>query len=175
MTPVELRPQTCDLLASYYLAKLAVIEAGFEHEISWQERRRLDEVDETLFLREAAWVVLSSEMRESVIRRIFPAIESAFGHWRSAAWIVEHGSECKTRAKQAFRHEGIRGRTSRACGTTSRFSVSTSRGKSDSPACPARSSSKRTDDFAWSIARDLRARSTSATCCPAGPGGERDK
>jgi hypothetical protein len=99
------RPQTCDLLASYYLAKLAVVEAGFEHEIAWQEQQRLDDVDETEFLREAAWVVLSSGMRESVIRRVFPAVETAFGHWQSAAWIVEHGTECRTAAQRAFGHE----------------------------------------------------------------------
>jgi len=100
------RPQTCDLLASYCLAKLAIVEAGFEHEISWQEHRRLDEVDERLFLREAAWVVLSSGMRESVIRGVFPAVEAAFGHWNSARWIVEHQSECRARATEAFRHAG---------------------------------------------------------------------
>jgi hypothetical protein len=105
MTLAGDRPQTCDLLASYYLAKLAVVGAGFEHEISWQEQRCLDEVDERSFLREAAWVVLSSGMRESVIRRLFPSIEVAFGHWNSAAWIVEHRCECKAMAQQAFRHE----------------------------------------------------------------------
>lgn len=100
----QARPESCDLLASYLLAKVAVAEAGFEAEIAWQERRCLDEVDERLFLREAAWVVLSSGMRETVIRRVFPRIEEAFGHWQSAAWIVEHRSECKARAEQSFRH-----------------------------------------------------------------------
>jgi hypothetical protein len=104
MTAVDGRPESCDLLTSYYLAKLAVVDAGFEDEIAWQERRCIDDVDERLFLREAAWVVLSSGMRESVIRRIFPAVEAAFGHWDSAPWIVEHQSECRSKATEAFRH-----------------------------------------------------------------------
>lgn len=104
MTAVDDRPESCDLLASYYLAKLAVVEAGFENEIAWQERRCLRDVDERLFLREAAWVVLSSGMRESVIRRLFPAVGAAFGHWHSAAWIVEHHRECRAKAKEAFHH-----------------------------------------------------------------------
>ncbi len=104
MMAVDERPESCDILASYFLAKLAVVEAGFEHEIAWQERRCIDDVDERLFLREAAWVVLSSGMRESVIRRLFPALEAAFGHWHSAAWIIDHRADCKVRAEQTFRH-----------------------------------------------------------------------
>lgn len=106
MTALDNRPERCDVLASYFLAKLAVVEAGFEDEISWQERRSIDDVGEPLFLREAAWVVLSSGMRESVIRRVFPDVENAFGHWHSAAWIVEHRNECKRRAKRSFSHAG---------------------------------------------------------------------
>jgi len=98
------RPASCDVLASYLLAKLAVVEAGFEHELAWQEQRCVDDVDERFFLREAAWVVLSSGMRESVVRRIFPAVEGSFGQWRSAAWIVAHRKECTGQAQRAFQH-----------------------------------------------------------------------
>jgi hypothetical protein len=104
MTAVDDRPESCDLLASYYLAKLVVVGAGFEDEIAWQERRCIDDVDERLFLREAAWVVLSSGMRESVIRGLFPTVEAAFGQWDSAHWIVEHQSECRAKAMEAFRN-----------------------------------------------------------------------
>jgi hypothetical protein len=97
-------PDSCDVLASYLLAKLAVVQAGFEREIAWQELRSLEDVDERLFLREAAWVVLSSGMRESVIRALFPAVEAAFGQWQSARWIVENDRECKRLAEQTFRH-----------------------------------------------------------------------
>lgn len=103
--PAEARIQIRDLLTSYYLAKVAVVRAGYEHEIAWQEDRHLRAVDETTFLREAAWVVLSSGMREVVIRRVFPSVELAFGRWCSAAWIVDHHRQCRTRARKVFRHE----------------------------------------------------------------------
>jgi hypothetical protein len=92
------------LLASYLLAKIAIVKAGFEPELAWQEGRSSYAVDETIFLREASWVVLSSGMRESVVRRVFPAIESAFGRWTSSSWIVEHAGRCTAEAARAFRH-----------------------------------------------------------------------
>jgi hypothetical protein len=106
MKPADDGPESCDLLASYYLAKLAVVGAGFEQEITWQERQSMADITESVFLREAAWVVLSSGMRESVIRRLFPAVESAFGKWQSAGWIVKHRARCKAHAEHAFRHPG---------------------------------------------------------------------
>ena len=99
------QPDDSDLIASYLLAKVAIVEAGFEGELAWQERRRVEAVDERLFLAEAAWVVLSSGMRESVVRKVFPAVEAAFQNWSSAAWIVEHALECKRQAALVFRHE----------------------------------------------------------------------
>jgi hypothetical protein len=99
-------PGRCDLLTSYLLAKTVVVEAGFEDEIAWQEMRRLDDVDEQIFLRECAWVVLSSGMRESVVRKVFPAIETAFGQWHSAAWVVANASDCRAQALKAFGHLG---------------------------------------------------------------------
>jgi hypothetical protein len=93
------------LITSYLLAKVAVLEAGFENEITWQEQLSLDDVDEQTFLREAAWVVLSSGMREAVIRRLFPTVEEAFGCWHSATWIVEHAKDCKAQALSVFAHE----------------------------------------------------------------------
>jgi hypothetical protein len=91
-------PGNPDLIESYLLAKLAIVEAGFEGELAWQERQRVETVDERLFLAEAAWVVLSSGMRESVVRKVFPAVEAAFQGWVSAAWIVKHSVECRSQA-----------------------------------------------------------------------------
>jgi hypothetical protein len=93
-----------DLVAAYLLAKAAIVDAGFEKEIAWQERRCVDDVDETMFLREASWVVLSSGMREVIVRKLFPAVDAAFGSWRTAAWIVEHAADCIAQAMQVFRH-----------------------------------------------------------------------
>ena len=92
---------------AYLHAKRAVLDAGYEAEIAWQEDACRTPMTETRFLSEAAWVVLNSGMREAVVRRIFPVIAFAFSNFISAraaaASAVEGGRE---QALRAFRHEG---------------------------------------------------------------------
>jgi hypothetical protein len=96
-------PLTPHQLASLYLtAKERVIAAGFADEIDWQESVSLDDLNESTFLRESAWVVLSSGFRESVLRRRFPDISSAFLQWASAELIISHRESCQKNALVAF-------------------------------------------------------------------------
>jgi 3-methyladenine DNA glycosylase Tag len=67
-----------DLKSFYLKAKSHVINAGYNKEIDWQASRDINKVTEQEFLRELAWVVLASGMKESIIRKIFPQIASAF-------------------------------------------------------------------------------------------------
>jgi hypothetical protein len=92
------------LVALYLTAKQAVIRAGFHREIDWQSNIQFECVQETDFLREAAWVVLSTGFRESVIRRKFPEIAEAFLHWCSAQAITEHHAWCRRKAISIFAH-----------------------------------------------------------------------
>jgi hypothetical protein len=95
--------QHLDHLASAYLdAKEAVIEAGYADEIDWQAETRLASASESTFLREAAWVVLSSGFSEAVVRRIFPGVSSAFFDWQSGALIVSREDECRESALRVF-------------------------------------------------------------------------
>ena len=72
-------------LAEVYLsAKRMVIDAGFEAEVAWQEDACFMPLTEQRFLSEAAWVVLSSGMKERVVRGVFPAIATAFAGFMSA-------------------------------------------------------------------------------------------
>lgn len=84
--------------------KETVISEGFADEIDWQSDIRFSDISERDFLREAAWVVLSSGMREAVIRLKFPAISTAFYSWQSAYQIVRNSEKCKTRALAVFGH-----------------------------------------------------------------------
>lgn len=94
-------------LASLYMAvKERVIDAGFADEIDWQDEVTLDELDETSFLRESAWVILSSGMREVVVRTKFPAFSRAFLDWVSARAISRHSDHCRRSALSVFGHEG---------------------------------------------------------------------
>lgn len=103
----NVRPETLiwDLARAYMSAKERVIESGYAHEIDWQDTLSFDFVTESYFLREAAWVVLSSGMRESVIRKKFPAISVAFLEWRSAGQIVNHQDECREAALASFNNQ----------------------------------------------------------------------
>ena len=94
------------LVGAYLSAKTRVRSAGFSHEIEWQSSRRLSDVDEQTFLREAAWVVLSAGMRETVVRDKFPRISEAFLEWRSGREIVAAVPACRQHALAVFRHEG---------------------------------------------------------------------
>jgi hypothetical protein len=94
------------LACAYIKAKLKVQDAGYTHEIIWQKSVRTDELTEHDFLRECAWVILSSGMRESVIQKKFLAIGQAFFDWVSAETIVWHHELCVSTALDLFRHEG---------------------------------------------------------------------
>jgi hypothetical protein len=88
----------------YLLAKAAVIDAGYEEEIAWQEHAAPSDVDDETFLREAAWVILSCGMRESVVRRRFQDYSAAFFEWKSARAILRSRRKCRDAALQAFNH-----------------------------------------------------------------------
>lgn len=99
------RIPTQTLASAYTKAKLKVMASGFGSEIIWQKSVRLVDLTETTFLREYAWVVLSSGMRESVVRRKFPGISEAFFDWASAHQIVLHRDNCVRSALLLFRNK----------------------------------------------------------------------
>ena len=92
-------------LASLYLdAKRAVVQRGFGWEIDWQASLEFDRLTESTFLQEAAWVVLTAGMRESVVRRRFNDVSEAFFQWSSAKDIVDSRRQCRHRALAVFNH-----------------------------------------------------------------------
>ena len=97
---------TSHLVESYLSAKNAIIEKGYAEEIDWQDSLSFDEISCADFMKEAAWVVLSSGMRESVIRKIFPHISEVFLHWECPYRITSQADSCKAEALKVFGHEG---------------------------------------------------------------------
>src|SRR5205814_249669 len=57
---------------------------------------------ESTFLREAAWVVLSSGFRESVVRRVFSGVSTAFLDWCDSASIALQIDDCRNAALKSF-------------------------------------------------------------------------
>lgn len=100
---IQLKRLEPEQLAAFYMtAKERVIEAGFADEIDWQADVVFTEWGETTFLKEAAWVVLSSGFRESVIRERFPEFSAAFLHWVAADVIIDHREACRSNALHVF-------------------------------------------------------------------------
>ena len=94
-----------NLVEKYLSAKETVIRHGFAAEIDWQDSLCFEDITESDFLRESAWVIFCSGMREATIRGIFPSISDAFLDWRSAQMIVSNRFDCRQRALSAFAHE----------------------------------------------------------------------
>lgn len=90
------------LVTAYRQAKESVIRSGYAEEIRWQEHVRYDEITESDFLREAAWVILSCGMRESVVRRKFAEVSDAFLNWTSARAIANRAEACRSLALVSF-------------------------------------------------------------------------
>jgi 3-methyladenine DNA glycosylase Tag len=90
----------------YSEVKRSVIASGFKDEIDWQARARYEDVNEAHFLRELAWVVLASGMKEKVVRQKFPAISEAFFSFSSAKTIAENHDKCIADALTVFGHNG---------------------------------------------------------------------
>jgi hypothetical protein len=90
----------------YSQIKSEVIHRGYGREITWQSERDFSDSTEADFLRESAWVILSSGFRETVAGRLFPRISESFMYWRCARSIVNNLDDCVKRALRYFRHEG---------------------------------------------------------------------
>lgn len=89
----------------YMNVKLFVINCGYVDEIDWQEELEFENVDERWFLKEIAWVILSSGMRESVIRNKFHYISKAFYDWTSSERIIINRDECYINALSYFNNK----------------------------------------------------------------------
>lgn len=93
------------LVLAYLTAKEALHAAGYIQEIDFHEDQLRLPITETRFMREAAWVVLCSGMREAVISRCFARFSAAFFDWRSTALILTEQDRCTREALRVFRHQ----------------------------------------------------------------------
>lgn len=86
----------------FYSAKRLVDRSGYKHEYEHQRSVLGKRWSESDFLREYAWVTLSSGFRESVVRKWFPYISLAFFDFESARTIAGSGAECTSLALLAI-------------------------------------------------------------------------
>jgi len=104
-TPIPLDAgSVAGLSKAFITARRAVVEAGYLPEIAWQESVSFDLVSESEFLREYAWVVLNSGMRESIVRKRFGQLSLCFWSWESASVITTTADTCRRLALGVFNH-----------------------------------------------------------------------
>jgi hypothetical protein len=92
------------LKIKYLFAKTIVLDSGFQDEINWQSTRNFNSLNERDFLRETAWVILTSGMRESIIRKIFSDISTCFFKWDRKK-IVQNMSSTLLSALKIFNNK----------------------------------------------------------------------
>lgn len=102
MTAVRITDE--ELARHYVSAKRAVVDHGYIDEITWQASVRVRDVSPTSFLREAAWVVLNTGMRESVIRLKFADLDHIF-HGFDPELTWQRRRTVRAKALGVFRHE----------------------------------------------------------------------
>jgi len=98
-------PTVSDLASKYLFVKEVVINKGYKGEITWQSSLCIGTLSESAFLRELAWVVLASGMREKIIRNLFNNISDAFFNWDSAKIIVLNREKCFDHAIKYFNNK----------------------------------------------------------------------
>ncbi len=101
----SLAPNSDSLASKYSFIKESVIGKGYLDEIAWQSSLCFNDLDESCFLEELSWVILSSGMRESVIRRLFDNISKCFLYWTSSKIIIENREECFNKAINYFNNK----------------------------------------------------------------------
>lgn len=92
------------LVRAYLIAKRHVLDGGYGDEIAWQFGAGDGPLTAARFTEEAAWVVLSAGMRESVVRSVFPRLTAACGGF-DPAWIVAHRADVRAACLAIFGHE----------------------------------------------------------------------
>jgi hypothetical protein len=94
------------LVSLYRQCRQAVLDAGFADEVTYYQTRDLDAVTESEFLCELAWVIVNSGMRNTVCRRLWPALRRVFREFDSAARIVADRDEIRPGALGILNHPG---------------------------------------------------------------------
>ena len=97
--------QDVSVIWSYLRVKKLMIERGFFTEIDWQNNVNFESLSESDFLREYAWVVLSSGMRGSVVKGLFGSFSRAFYDWKVPNLTGQKVQTARRRALLVFHNE----------------------------------------------------------------------
>lgn len=89
-------------LLEFYARARGFVQERYSAECAWQCGLDAEHYSESDLLREAAWVVLCSGFRESVVRAKFDYISLCFFDWESAELIQRNRQVCMRTASSAI-------------------------------------------------------------------------
>lgn len=92
-------------LRYYFNAKQVVINSGYEYEILWQDIVNIGKISAKSFYSEYSWVVLSSGMKERVIREKFTTLTNIFENWEQPFLISANPNKYIRMGLKVFNHE----------------------------------------------------------------------
>lgn len=86
------------IILKYQFVKQLICDEGFLDELKWQDNLCFEDLDESTFLKEISWVILSAGMKEQVIRKIYQRLTPHFFYWNSSRDIVNNKDKCYNNA-----------------------------------------------------------------------------
>ena len=86
----------------YKFVKKIICDEGYEEEINWQSNLNFYDITESCFIRELAWVILSTGIKEQIIRKIFGNLTPHFYNWESVKKICCNEKKCYNGAIKIF-------------------------------------------------------------------------
>lgn len=99
-------PKLQKTLKFYFAAKDVVVSSGYHHEIIWQDKISLNNMSLKEFFSEYVWVVLSSGMKETVVRKKFYELSVLFGFWSDPFIICQTSERYRKEALLIFNNPG---------------------------------------------------------------------
>lgn len=96
---------SAELASKYLFIKNVVSYCGYKEEIEWQDKLSSDSINESSFLKETAWVILSSGMKELIVRKLFFDISNCFYNWVSSKRIIKYEEKCLSDALKIFNNK----------------------------------------------------------------------
>lgn len=98
-------PNKCDLdkiSKAYLTAKKFVIDKGYSEEVDWQDSICFNSYSHQSFLKEYAWVVLSSGLSTKVVSKVYPHISAIFKDWENLDYIENNKNFIRNSALEFF-------------------------------------------------------------------------
>jgi hypothetical protein len=94
------------LSEAYPFLKQVVCEEGYGSEIEWQASVSFDKLNKSSFMKEISWVIISSGMKEKIVRKAFNELSQLFIDWKDAEEVLKNRETILKKALTIFNNRG---------------------------------------------------------------------